>query len=245
MGFNSEMHCGNFSSSDIFKLLGSKKVRETYIHEKSIERKLGRVLKSDFSSRAVSWGHLMEYETFHKQLGTEYSLISTVTVAHPTVDGWVGSPDCHKYFEATKGVCDIKGLQLKSFCDIVDAWERGKIQEVRNQAEDGEKFYQQIVSNACITGCQIGELILRCPYKSELDAIRNLVNNGYDGPDPGRFKWIGFAEDDELAYLPDNGYYKNLYRFAFPIPSEDKIKLHNAVAAAVKELPQFTNLQLA
>lgn len=242
MGFNAEMHCGNFSSSDIVRLTGTKKVRETYIKEKNLERKLGRVLKSDFSSKDTSWGHLIEYWVLRKKLGIEYSLNSLETIGHPSVIGWVGSPDAMKH-NTKKRVCDVKGLALKAFCEMVDAFEKGGIDEVRNQCDSGEKFYQQLVSNGCITGVADGELILACPFKSELDEIRNLAIN-YDGPEPGRFKWIAFAADEELNYLPDGGHYKNLNVFEFPLPSRDRMSLHEKVVEAVKELIPFKKPEL-
>jgi hypothetical protein len=237
---NKEIHCGNFSSSDIVRLCGTKKVRETYIQEKNIERKLGRVLKNDFSSKDTSWGHLMEIRAF-SLLGTEYSLVSNETIPHPKVKGWVGSPDALKYVEKKKDtVCDIKGLQLKNFCTMVDAFELGGIQKVREVCDDGDKFYYQIVSNACITLCNYGELILYCPYQSELDAIRKLSGD-YDGPDAWRFKRFQFAEDGELPYLIDGGYYKNLNAFRFEIPLKDKLFVHDRVVEATKELIEIKN----
>lgn len=241
MGFNSALHCGNFSSSEIVRLTGTKKVRETYISEKNLERRLGRGLRKDFYSKDTSWGHLIEYWVLRKKIGTEYSLSSLETITHPKVPGWVGSPDALKHIENKKTVCDVKGLQLKAFCEMIDAFEKGGINEVRDQCESGEKFYQQLVSNACITGVGYGELILACPYQSELELIKHLAIE-YDGPDPGRFKWIAYAFDDELAYLPDDGHYKNMNFFSFPIPAEDKMKLHDQVVSAIKELTPIKNL---
>jgi hypothetical protein len=239
MGFNVEMHLGNFSSSDIVRLCGTKKVRDTYIQEKNTERKLGRSLNKDFYSRDTSWGHLIEYWVLQKKLGTEYALTSLDTLRHPTVNCWVGSPDALKHLIGVETVCDVKALQLKAFCEMVDAFEKGGIQEVRNETDAGEKFYKQIVSNGCITGVNHGELILACPYKSELDEIRHIVNNDDNLPNPERFKWIAFAHDDELAYLPDGGHYKNLNFFQFPLPADDRMKLHDIVVEASNQLIPF------
>jgi hypothetical protein len=241
MGFNVEMHCGNFSSSEIVRLTGSKAVRETYIKEKNLERKLGRSLKLDFYSKDTAWGHLIEYWVLHKKIGTEYALTSQETLRHPTVNFWVGSPDALKYTPPLKSVCDVKGLGLKNFCEMVDAFEKGGITEVRSECDSGEKFYKQLLSNGCIVGVDYAELILACPYKSELDEIRNLAIN-YDGPDPGRFKQFAFKEDDEMPHLPDSGHYKNLNFFSFPLPADDRIALHRKVVEAGKELVPFKTL---
>lgn len=243
MGFNVEMHLGNFSSSEIIRLCGTAKARETYIREKNLERKLGRSLNKDFRSKDTSWGHLVEYWVLKTKLGTEYSQNSLETVKHPTVDCWVGSPDAMKHIIGMKTVCDIKGLQLKGFCEMVDAFQKGGIQEVISETDSGEKFYLQIVSNGCITSTSNGELILACPYKSELDEIRHLAMN-YDGPDPGRFEWIAFADDEELPYLPDGGHYKNLNFLQFPLPADHRLKVHNSVVSAAKELIPFIKPEL-
>lgn len=248
MGMNNEIHFGNFSSSEIVALLSEGKAKGskgkpyyTYIEEKNIERKLGRVLKSDFSSKETSWGHLMEIRAFGL-LPTEYSLISTKTVVHEQISCWVGSPDCIKY-GAVNTVCDIKGLQLRAFCKMIDAFKRGGIQEVRDVCDSGEKFYWQIISNGCLTDCRIGELILYCPFLCELEAIRSLAMK-YDGPDPGRFKWIPFSSDDELPYLLEGGQYDNLNKLTFDLPTADLCRLHDTVEEAAKELIQIVKPQL-
>jgi hypothetical protein len=238
MGFNNDIHCGNFSSSEIVRLVGSRKVRETYIAERNMERRLGRVLKKDFSSRDTSWGHLMEYWGFGL-LPTSYSLISDKTIVSPIVSSWVGSPDAVNNTEP-KAICDIKGLQLKALCEMIDAWKKGGITEVRENTESGEKFYWQEVSNACLWGARVGEIILVCPYKSQLDDVRAAASR-YDGPDPGRFSWVPFADDEALPYLLDDGdYYKNITVMRFDIPSIDKCKVHDSVVAAAKELKNYS-----
>jgi hypothetical protein len=245
MGMNSEMHCGNFSSSEIVALTSNGKTKGsfgkpyyTYIEERNTERELGRVLKNDFSSKDIAWGHLMEIRAF-KLLETKYSLISDKTIRHPTISCWIGSPDAVVERESVVG--DIKGLQLKAFCQMVKAWEKGGIEAVRNETESGEKFFWQIVSNACLTLMKYGELILYLPYQSELDAIRTLANT-YDGPNAWMFKRFAFATDEELPYLLPGGRFKNLYKMRFEIPFLDKQFLHNRVVEAEKELIEFKPL---
>jgi hypothetical protein len=238
MGFNNDIHCGNFSSSEMVRLMGTKKVRETYIAERNMERRLGRVLRKDFSSRDTSWGHLMEYWGFGL-LPTSYSLISDKTIVSPIVSSWVGSPDAVNNTDP-KAICDIKGLQLKAFCEIVDAWKKGGIQEVRENTDSGDKFYYQIVSNACLMGAKVGELILICPYESQLDDVRAACIK-YDGPDPGRFSWFANAVNDQLPYLPDDGYYQNINIMRFDIPSTDKCAVFDRVKESVSQLIPIQN----
>jgi hypothetical protein len=126
-------------------------------------------------------------------------------------------------------------LQLKAHCEIIDAWKKGGIKEVREQTDSGEKFYWQIVSNSCLYGAKVGELILIAPYESQLDDVRAACIK-YDGPDPGRFSWFSNATNDQLPYLLDDGYYQNINILRFDIPPIDKCKAHDMVVASAKEL---------
>ena len=235
---------GNFTSSEIVKLLADGKKAGTlgapaigYIAEKNMERRLCRSLDNDQNSRPTSWGNLCESHVF-SMLPLDYSTISKNSIPHPSFDFWTGSPDsvCHDYEPATDGIIkvltDIKcPFTLKSFCGLVDAWNHDGIAAIRDCHADGEKFYWQIVSNAIITGCDHGELIVYAPYKSELVLIRELA----DMHDVG---WIKFANDDELPWIHDGGYYKNINHFRFPIPQSDKDKLTARVVECGKQLVQ-------
>lgn len=226
---------GRFTSSGISALMsvGKDKVSFgkpalTYIAEKNMERKLGRSLNTDQSSRPTSWGKVVELQVF-ELLGIEYQLVSKETIEHPTLpEIWAGSPDLVK-----EGVvCEVKcPFTLKSFCQFADC---KTIEEIRENHPDGEDYYWQVVSNAILTNSNEAELIVYCPYRSELASIREWVNN-YDG-NQNPLAWISFASDYELPYLPDGGYYKNLNIFRFSVPQEDKDLLTQKVIEAGKLL---------
>lgn len=234
---------GRFTSSGISALMsvGKDKVSFgkpalTYIQEKNMERKLGRSLNTDQSSRPTSWGKVVELQVF-ELLGIEYQLVSKETIEHPTLgDIWAGSPDLVK----DGVVCDVKcPFTLKSFCQFVDQAlpdikGREIIDRIRDFHPDGEDYYWQLVSNAILTNSNEAELIVYCPYRSELASIREWVNN-YDG-NQNPLAWISFASDYELPYLPDGGYYKNLNIFRFSVPQEDKDLLTQKVIEAGKLL---------
>lgn len=238
---NKELRYGNFTSSEIAALMKEGKNKGsfgvpayTYIQETNMERKLGRMLGEEFTSRETSWGDLMELRVF-SLLEKEYSVSSKKTIQHPTIDCWTGTPDSIKSGEKNT-ICDIKGpYTLKSFCLLIDLFEKGGISAVRETHRQGDKYYYQLVSNACLTGCSKAELIVYMPYQSELQAIRELATS-YDGPDQYRFKWIAFAADDELPYLIDGGEYKNLNKLSFEIPFMDKQALHERVVEASRML---------
>lgn len=227
-----ELRYGNFTSSEIGALMKRGKEKGsfgapalTYINERNMERRLGRALKDDTDAKACDWGHVCE-EYVLSMLGLEYSAISKETVVHPDYNYWCGTPDSICYGQQNT-VVDVKcPFTLKSFCTLVDAWDQGGIEAVRNEHKDGEKFYWQIVSNACLTGCNQGELVIFCPYESELEEIRNIALMG-------EHAWMQYAD---LPFLIEGNHYKNLNKFRFPIPEADKIALHERVVEAGKLL---------
>lgn len=191
----------------------------TYIEEKKMERRLGRSLTTEINARATSWGSLVEDRVFDL-LGLEYQLTSKETILHPDFPFWAGSPDADKKNTAPDFKCP---LTLKSFCQLVDPLYRGlagmdAMNAVREEHEEGETYYWQIVSNACIKNYDFGELIVYMPYLAELLEIKEMAHRDQSG----KYKWIEYAEFDELPYLLPNGYYKNLNVIRFEIPKSDK-----------------------
>lgn len=234
---------GNFTSSEIVALTANGKAKDSfgvpfysYVEEKKMERRLGRSLSEDVFARPLSWGNLCEQFVF-KLLPESYHPCSKLVLSHPAIECWKGTPDAQK-FEEPKTVGEVKcPMTLKSFCMLIDAWNKGGINGIRDKHRDGEKYYWQMVSNAILTDSQFAELIAFVPYRSQLEEIRELAQN-FDGTNQQRFMWIGLATDDELPFLKDGGYYKNLNIMRFHVPEEDKAFLTSRVEKA-KELLAF------
>jgi len=191
----------------------------TYIEEKKMERRLGRSLSTEINARPLLWGSLVENRVFDL-LGLEYSLTSKDTIVHPNYPYWSGSPDAKKKNTVPDFKCP---LTLKSFCQLVDPLYRGltgmdAMNAVREEHEEGETYYWQIVSNSCFEGQEFGELIVYMPYLAELLEIKEMA----DRDQTGKYKWISYADINELPYLLPNGYYHNLNVIRFEIPKADK-----------------------
>lgn len=231
------LRIGSFTSSEIYHLMSDGKAKgsigkpfHTYIEEKNMERRLGRSLPTETSSRPTSWGNLAEIQAFNL-LGIEYKIVSTETIGHPKIDFWAGSPDCEKFDEG-KTVVDIKcPMTLKSFCKLVDSKTTDELME---NHKDGKKYYWQLVSNSILTGAKYAELIVYVPYQKELDAIRELANN-WDG-NPNKIAWVNWAEDSDLPYLIEGRYYKNVNILRFEVSEADKKLLTDRVIEAGKLL---------
>ncbi len=244
---NNIERAGNFTSSEIVALLSVGKDKKspgapyfTYIEEKNMERRLQRSLSDASYAHPLMWGKVVE-KWVHELLGTEYIFCSEETLSHPTIPFWKGSPDGKK-MDGT--VTEIKSpWTLKSFCQLVQPLYDGltgmaAMNVIRDNCKDGEKYYQQIVSNAILTDSKYAELIVFCPYKSELEGIRDICS---DAPPEllSKLSFINFGSNDELPYLNDGGYYKNLNVLRFEVLQEDKDLLTQKVIEAGKLLQPF------
>jgi hypothetical protein len=231
---------GNFTSSEIVALTTFGRAKDslgkpffTYIDECNIERRLGRSICNNFESKPTTWGTIGEKYCFDI-LPLDCVLMGDETIRHPDIENWFGSPDYKR--PKLKIVGEIKcPYTLKSFCSFIDLWDTGGIQCIRDHHQDGEKYYWQLISNAVLTGSDTCELTIFCPYESELAAIKELASSA--GIDSGiNTQWIYYADKEELPYIPDGGYYKNLNIMRFHAPEEDKKFLTERVLEASKKL---------
>lgn len=238
------LRVGNFTSSEIFKLLTKGKATGsmgapalTLIEECNVERRLLRSISADVDAKATTWGMICEKYLFEK-MGTEYTLYSDQTIQHPTIPYWVGSPEGNKFDEG-KTVYDIKcPWTLKSFCEFIDS---GNIEAIRLNHKAGEQYYWQLISNAILTESKYAELKIFVPYLKELEGIREVVQN-WDG-DQNAFAWINWAHNDKLPWIHEGGHYKNLNTFRFEVPQADKDKLTEAVKRAGDMLVFFSEIK--
>lgn len=233
---------GNFTSSEIGALISTGKDGKsfgkpalTYIAECNMERRLWRSLSTDQSARPLSWGNLVESRAF-ESLGLEYVLCSNETVIHPEYNFWSGSRDGFNNDATTDIKCPITH---KSFCQLVDPLYSGFVginamECIRNEHKEGETYYWQLVSNSILSNTKFAELIVYMPYRSELDSIREMASN-FDG-NQNKVAWINWATDDELPYLIDGGFYKNVNIIRFEVPQKDKELLTQKVIEAGKLL---------
>jgi len=193
------MRCGNFTSSSIYLLMSEGKTKGTfgkpaltYIEDKAYEIKLGRNLQKERSARPTSFGLLVEPRV-HYLLDTTYILQSDLRYTHEELERWTGAPDM---LTETK-VCDIKvPFSLKVFCRKADIMISNDVEALKKEFPEN---YWQLVSNGILTGKNIAELIIYCPYLKELIEIKeDLIN--YEG-NANDVAWINWADDSELPYL--------------------------------------------
>lgn len=256
---NSIIRNGNFTSSGIVALMSTGKqihgfgvAALTYIMETNIEREINRSIDTEINSKPTSWGNLCEPRV-HELLPTSYIYSSQITDINPEIDFWVGSKDGMNT-AGELAVTDIKcPLTLKSFIQLVMPLYCGlsgneAMYAIRNGFDykgfpypahkDGEKYYWQLVSNACHNNTDFAELIVYMPYQSELLEIKKMADGN-----PSVY-WLNYANEEEIPYLVDGGKYKNLNIIRFKIPQEDKDLLKANVLKAGKLLTP-RNLSIA
>jgi hypothetical protein len=215
----------------------------TYINQCNMERRLGRSLDGELDAKPTNWGKFVEPLLF-MMLDGDYTYNSSDTLVHPDYDCWVGTPDGYK-ITTNKTVCDAKcPFTLESFCNLVNPLYEGMEGMAAMRAlmdgytdkqglfhkahKDGKKFYWQIVSNACIDACTHGELIIYCPYESEIPVIQAAaVQSG----NPSAY-FIANGNTASLPYIKDDGFYKNINIISFEIPQSDKDLLTETVKKA-------------
>jgi len=248
----SESRIGNFTSSEIFNLCGFDKSGKdwgasamTYIAEKNNERRLQSSINEESNAKPLSWGKLCEKYLNNTQrlLGLEYEILNDVTYTHPLYNYWKGSPDNIKHLSPMV-IGDTKAPITKaSFCGLVNPYYLGLrgldcINAIRNgftdakgfkhaKHKDGDKYYWQLVSNACILGAYSAELQVFMPYESELQTLKDLA----DGD--GNLYWMMYSD---LPFIKDGGFYKNITKIEFEVPQSDKDFLTERVLMAEKFL---------
>lgn len=239
---------GHATSSEIVALTTNGKTKGTlgvpaltYIGEIRMERLLGRSIDREQKAKALSWGKMLERRVFDL-LGLDYTLSSQETDLHPIYpELWAGSKDGTREGK-DRAVIDMKcPISLASFCQLVMPLYCGlegkeAIDAIRYGFEhsgvhykahkDAEKYYWQLVSNACINNTTFAELIVYMPYESELPKIRELA----DGD--GDMYWLTYAKDEEIPYLKDGGYFRNVNVIRFEVPQADKDFLTERVVMA-------------
>lgn len=220
---------GKFTSSKIFNLLTVNREKNGWgapalrlIQRVKYEKKLGRSLESDVSSKSCNWGNLLE-KRVQSMLPFEMNYQSIETLTHPIHTSWAGTPD----YVGNGTVGDIKcPWTLLSYVELYEALE-GSVADLK---EVSPEYYWQLVSNAILTSSKYAEITIYCPYQDELEDIRNLARN--QEQDQQRYAFVNFALDDDLPYLIRGSYYQNFKQLKFEVSEDDKSKLTQAVRQA-------------
>jgi hypothetical protein len=204
----------------------------TYVDEKRRELRMKRSISTEVNTRATAWGDLMELMV-HALNPIDYAYVSKTTKVHPTIKGFAGSAD----FTFTNGIAECKGYQPDKFTKYYECLEQKDIELLRTEFPEE---YWQIVANSEIHNVEFGEAILYMPYFKDLPKVYETATNYNGTGDIWQFKNICDAIEQErfaeLPYLPNDSGYKDLIRFRFKVPQEDKDMVRLRAEQATKEI---------
>lgn len=247
----SNVRIGRATSSDIVALVSNGRKKDepgapfyTYVQECVMERFFKQRLENDTEVLAMAWGKLCE-KVVHKKLGLEYVFQSDVTYVHPVFSEWVGTPDGTKIVKTkVDTVTDTKcPLTRKAFYNLISALYdfdgltvikknnvdlNEVIHLIRKASKEGEKYYWQLVSNACILDCEFAELIVYMPYFEDIEYIKT-ENQKLESP----YWLVERAKEDELPYIYKESGIDDLNVIRFKVPQEDKDFLTGRVKLAI------------
>lgn len=231
---------GAFTSSKASLLVKSGRGNEfsaaglTYIRQRRTERRMGRTIELNKAGRSAAWGLALEGYVYNQLEFSGYELTSQESKQHSLYPFWVGSADL---VAPRVKVGDIKCYEPDAFSQLTDAILTQDIETFKDQCPDE---YWQLVSNAAINQVPKAEIISFMPYKKDLEAVKDYVDNIDDGMEQWRYKFIsdliGMEELSSIPYLPDNGYYKDLNRFEFEVPVKDIETLTDRILLAEAEI---------
>ena len=244
---NQENRIENFTSSQIFRLVGTDSVRETYLKEIRAERALKRSVDLGAYSQPMTWGKIFEAFYFIQEkyfpTGSGYSLCNKTTQVHKKYKFWAGSCDV----EGRQDAGEIKCFYPEKYFLLASALLKllkGEM-TIEQFKKDFKEVYWQVVSNGIILNKPKCTIFAYIPTLEELrDCILLLRETNFAerlGLDPWMINFILDADDkDELYRLPyidtEKSDFPNEVRFTFQPPAEDIILLTKTVIESEKLL---------
>ena len=77
------------------------------------------------------------------------------------------------------------------------------------------------------------EAITYMPYVSEYEDIKDIAEN-METSEQWKYRFIVEKPIEQLPFLPDGGYYKNINKFRFKVPTDDLKLLEDRIIEARK-----------
>jgi len=184
---------GLFTSSQNYRLVGTKKVMETYVKEKKRERKLGIEMNLEAFGYPLSWGRGIEGYVFEAHTGLEYSIESQQTTVHES-GLFCGTKD----LIGENCIADIKCPYTRtSFCDLVELIQQ---QDIELFKKENPEYYWQLVSNSVLEKVDYAELIVFMPYLSEIPTIIEYIELIDDFQIQKDIQWVIHSEANRIPF---------------------------------------------
>lgn len=241
----SKERIGRFTSGNIHRLMGNPKKGSdsilsapalTYIKEKQREKRLSIEMSLEIGTREVTWGTMCEGFVFEHMLDTSYAKVSKDTIVCEN-EKFCGTPDFLSHETVSDSKCPFT---RNSFCNLVEICETATTEFFK---EENDEYYWQLVSNSILAKSKYAELIVFMPYASQFLDIIKYIENIDDFELQKDIEWVCRARDSEsglarIPHLPNDSGYKNLYKYRFEVPQEDKLFLLSKIDVAYSKMIQ-------
>lgn len=204
---------GHYTSSQIYRLMGTKRVKETYQEEIELEKRLKTAIKEDGGSRASNWGTIMEFYVNENYLPIGWNAWIEGTIESKEFDNWSGTPDIY----SQEGIGDIKCYGRKKFAKMASIIEQNDLELFKKEFPD---TYWQLTSNAALADKSKCMLLTYLPYEKELNDIANWVSN-YEIDQPWKYRFISESESWELPCQSNESDFDNVISFEWELVKED------------------------
>ena len=233
---------GTFSSSQIYRLCsfgpGKKtvdnigKAFESYVKEVNYENQLGVSVSKEINSKSLTWGNLLEKFVYYVKLkDTNALLYGENRLVHKNIKQWTGIPDF---------LIDGKVTELKCPYSISS----GLIPRLESyNSKDTEIFkklmpndYWQLISNSILAESKYVTAMCYIPYQKDLNNIREFASEKIDEEQKTNLFFLEWSKDSELPHISNESQIKDLNKFTFEAPEEDKNFLIDRVNKAIKIL---------
>jgi len=250
MALNHSKRIGRFTSSQISRLCTSLKSGKptsafmTYVEEKADEILMCRISDVTVNTQAMRWGKLMEKVLISDELNYKedfnVKVASEEPIIHSDLFYYSGTPDIEHI--GLKSI-EVKCYYPKKFTALSRCLMKQDTELLKNSFPSE---YWQTISNGILCNVDTVELICFMPYESfvlnmveEINESDFLEARGFDLTDYFFLEWRDFNISN-VPSLPDHSKLKNINRFEFTIPQEDKDFLLERVKLAGSELQKLT-----
>lgn len=213
----------HYTSSQMFRLMGTPSVQKTYIEEVKFEKQLGVSCKEEASSKSLNWGTIMQYYVAENYMPIGFDWHDKTEV-HNDLIKWSGTPD----IISEDGTGDIKCFYRKKFAQVANCILECLTKGVEVLKKNEPEIYWQITSNSAIMGKSKCMLVLFLPYESELEDVREYACNS-QLPEEWKYRFIYESSKSELPHQSDNSIFPNVIQYEWDIVTEDVKLIENKI----------------
>ena len=213
---------GHYTSSQMYRLMGTPAVQKTYMEEVLFETQLKVSCKEEASGKPMNWGTMMQHYVAENYMPVGYEWHDKTEV-HPKYKLWSGTPD----IVSEDGTGDVKCFYRKKFAQVANCIAtREGVEPHQLLRKNHPDIYWQITSNSAILKKSKCMLVLFLPNGSELDAVRDFAANSLL-PEEWKYRFIVESAKSELPYQSDDSIFPNVIYYEWELVQSDVELIEN------------------